>query len=198
MKRFYISVGLIVLMAGLSSLHVWHLNGLTEQLTALLTQAQEQVAQENWEEAARLTRFRDFHTLTVQVERGEPANDLLAAALTVLGCTVQRGSRKGLPTFSADWGGFRLTAWDEEGRLIPPDRVLVLLTRIEMEHGRGAAALPSWAPAAAEQVAESFGGRLLRLGRDGEEAMTLWREQPWLWDGIFAACRLASRISSSL
>ncbi len=55
MKRFYISVGLIVLMAGLSSLHVWHLNGLTEQLTALLTQAQEQVAQENWEEAARLT-----------------------------------------------------------------------------------------------------------------------------------------------
>ena len=55
MKRFYISVGLIVLMAGLSSLHVWHLNGLTEQLTALLTQAQEQVAQENWEEAAHLT-----------------------------------------------------------------------------------------------------------------------------------------------
>ena len=24
--------------------------------------------------------------------------------------------------------------------------------------------------------------------------MTLWREQPWLWDGIFAACRLASRL----
>ena len=132
--------------------------------------------------------------LTVQVEKGKGANDMLAAALTALGCRVRRGTGRGAPTFSADWGGFRLTAWDEEGRLIPPDRVLVLLTRIEMEHGRGAAALPSWAPAAAEQVAESFGGRLLRLGRDGEEAMTLWREQPWLWDGIFAACRLASRL----
>lgn len=130
----------------------------------------------------------------VQVEKGEGANDLLCAALTALGCQVRRGSGRGAPTFSADWGGFRLTAWDEEGRLISPDRVLVLLTRIEMEQGRGAAALPSWAPAAAEQVAESFQGRLLRLGRDGEEAEALWREQPWFWDGIFAACRIAARL----
>ncbi len=147
-------------------------------------------------EAARLTRLSSLplRPMTVQVERGEGANDLLASALAALGCRVLRGAGRGSPTFSADWGGFRLTAWDEEGRLITPDRVLVLLTRIEMEQGTRTAALPSWAPAAAERVAEGFRGRLLRLGRDGEDAQRLWREQPWFWDGIFAACRLCARL----
>ena len=56
MKRLYISVALIVLLAALSGLHIWHLNDFTGQLTDLLTRAQEQVEQENWDEAARLTR----------------------------------------------------------------------------------------------------------------------------------------------
>lgn len=147
-------------------------------------------------EAARLTRLSGLplRPLTVRVERGEGANEVLSAALSALGCRVVRGAGRGEPTFSADWGGFRLTVWDEEGRLITPDRALVLLTRIEMEQGRRAAALPSWAPAAAEEVAKSFRGRLLRLGRDGEDALRLWREQPWFWDGIFAACRIAARL----
>ena len=147
-------------------------------------------------DAAQTSRLSGLplRPLAVWVEKGEGANDMLAAALTALGCKVRRGMGRGEPTFSADWGGFRLTAWDEDGRLIPPDRVLVLLTRVEMEQGRGAAALPAWAPAAAEEVAGSFGGRLLRLGRDGDGAETLWREQPWFWDGIFAACRLCARL----
>lgn len=56
MKRLYVSIGLIALMAALSGLHIWRLNSLTGRLTGLLTQAQEQVARENWDEAARLTR----------------------------------------------------------------------------------------------------------------------------------------------
>lgn len=60
MKRLYISVGLIVLLAALSGLHTRHLSGFAGQLTGLLTQAQEQAALEHWEEAARLThRARD-------------------------------------------------------------------------------------------------------------------------------------------
>lgn len=55
MKRLYVSVALITLLAALSGLHVWHLNDFTGQLTALLTQAQERVEQEDWEGAARLT-----------------------------------------------------------------------------------------------------------------------------------------------
>ena len=56
MRRLYVSVALITLLAVLSGLHVWHLNDFTGQLTGLLTQAQELVEQEDWEGAARLTR----------------------------------------------------------------------------------------------------------------------------------------------
>ncbi len=56
MKRLYVSIGLIALLAALSGLHIWHLNSVTGQLTALLTQAQEQVEREDWDQAARLTR----------------------------------------------------------------------------------------------------------------------------------------------
>ena len=56
MRRLYLSVGLIALMAALSALHVWHLNDLTGQLTAQLTPAQALAQREDWDGAARLTR----------------------------------------------------------------------------------------------------------------------------------------------
>lgn len=56
MRRLYVSAGLIIVMAALSGLHVWHLDDFTGQLTAQLTRAQELAAQEDWEGAARLTR----------------------------------------------------------------------------------------------------------------------------------------------
>ena len=56
MRRLYLSVGLIALMAALSGLHVWHLNDLTGQLTAQLTQAQALAQREDWDGAALLTR----------------------------------------------------------------------------------------------------------------------------------------------
>lgn len=55
MKRLYISLGLILLLAILSGLHVWYLDRFTSQLCELLTQAQQQVEQENWPQAAQLT-----------------------------------------------------------------------------------------------------------------------------------------------
>ena len=56
MRRLFLSVGLIALMAALSGLHIWHLNDLTGQLTAQLTQAQALAQREDWDGAARLTR----------------------------------------------------------------------------------------------------------------------------------------------
>ena len=56
MKRLYISLGLVILMGALSSLHIWRLCQFTGQLTDLLSQAQEQVEGSDWSEAARLTR----------------------------------------------------------------------------------------------------------------------------------------------
>lgn len=56
MKRLCISLGLILLLAVLSGAHAWYLTRFTGQLTDLLSQAQEQVEREDWEQAARLTR----------------------------------------------------------------------------------------------------------------------------------------------
>ena len=56
MKRFYVSLGLIVLLAVLSGVHTVYLARCTGELTGLLTQAQAQVEREDWEDATRLTR----------------------------------------------------------------------------------------------------------------------------------------------
>ena len=56
MKRLYVSLGLIALLAVLSGVHTVYLAQFTDELTGLLTQAQEQVEHENWEDATRLTR----------------------------------------------------------------------------------------------------------------------------------------------
>ena len=56
MKRLYVSLSLIVLLAALSGVHTVYLSRFTDQLSGLLTQAQEQVERENWEDATRLTR----------------------------------------------------------------------------------------------------------------------------------------------
>lgn len=56
MKRLYVSLGLVALLALLCGLHIIHLSRFTGQLTQLLTQAQAQVDQEDWERATQLTR----------------------------------------------------------------------------------------------------------------------------------------------
>ena len=55
MKRLYVSLGLIALLAVLCGVHTVYLSRFTGELAGLLTQAQEQVEQENWEGAFRLT-----------------------------------------------------------------------------------------------------------------------------------------------
>ena len=56
MKRFYVSLGLIALLAVLSGVHTIHLGRFTDRLTALLCQAQEQVEHGDWDSATQLTR----------------------------------------------------------------------------------------------------------------------------------------------
>ena len=56
MKRLYVSLGLIVLLAMLCGVHTVYLGRFTGGLTELLIQAQEQVEHEDWEGAFRLTR----------------------------------------------------------------------------------------------------------------------------------------------
>ena len=56
MKRLYVSLGLIILLAVLCGVHTVYLGRFTDRLTGLLTQAQERVEREDWEDAVRLTR----------------------------------------------------------------------------------------------------------------------------------------------
>ena len=56
MKRLYVSLGLIALLAVLCGVHTVYLSRFTDELTGLLTKAQEQVKHEDWEGATQLTR----------------------------------------------------------------------------------------------------------------------------------------------
>lgn len=56
MRRLYIPLGLLVLLAVLCTVHIIYLSRFTGELSHLLSQAQEQVTGQNWEEADRLTR----------------------------------------------------------------------------------------------------------------------------------------------
>lgn len=56
MRRLYVPLGLLLLLAALCTVHTVYLGRFTGELADLLSQAQEQVAGQNWEEADRLTR----------------------------------------------------------------------------------------------------------------------------------------------
>ena len=56
MKRLYVSLGLIAVLAVLCGVHTIHLDRFTGRLTDLLCRAQEQMEQGDWESATRLTR----------------------------------------------------------------------------------------------------------------------------------------------
>ena len=56
MKRLVIAASLLVLLLGLSAAHVWCLHSLAEEVTAALTQAQEEAESGHWEVAAAITQ----------------------------------------------------------------------------------------------------------------------------------------------
>ena len=56
MRRLYVPLGLLVLLTVFCTVHTVYLSRFTGELSDLLSQAQEQVEREDWEEADRLTR----------------------------------------------------------------------------------------------------------------------------------------------
>lgn len=133
--------------------------------------------------------------VTVSIPGQTAADRTMAAALEEAGCRVLLHAESGVPAFFAQRGGLYLQAADESGRTLSPQQLLVLLCLIELEQGEGAMAVPAAAPAVIDQLAAEWRGRALRLGRDGEEALELYRRQPWMRDALFAAIRICSRMS---
>lgn len=133
--------------------------------------------------------------LTVSVPGAGPEEEVLTAALAQLGCTVLRRPREGVPAFYPGHGGMTLSASDEDGKILTPQRLLALLCELELDRGTRTVALPAGASEAAEALITARGAFALRVDRDGEEARDLYSEQAGLRDAVFAACRLCARMA---
>ena len=150
-------------------------------------------------DAARRSRFSSapLRRLEVAVTGRTAADRALAEALSALGCAVVRMPRPGVPSFCTSRGGFRLLAWDEEGEPLPAEAVLGIAALVELEHQRGPLAVPPAAPAVLDTLAARYGSAVLRLDRDGREARERYAASPWLWDAVFAACRICAHMGCS-
>lgn len=159
-----------------------------------------EVTPEQWargEAEAAALRRPALRRVAAAVGDATPEDRCLRQALSALGCKLERAWRPGIVAFQARRGGFSLTAQDEQGAVVDPGQLLALLTLIEMENGSGKVAVPSSASAAVELVAAGYGGTVLRLDRDGEQAAQLYAAQPWLRQAPAAALRICSRMAIS-
>ena len=121
---------------------------------------------------------------------GDTRWDSVAADLLErLGCRVLRREVPGVPTFSADRGGFRLLAVDETGRTVDPSRLLTLICRLELEQGHPVA-VEGGAPAVIDTMGQALGAPVLRTGRD-KESRAISAATPWLRCALFAVGYLA-------
>ena len=158
------------------------------------------LTQERWArqtaEGAGLRRPA-LRRVAAAVGASTPEDRALRAALSAMGCKLEEAWRPGIIAFRAQRGGFLLTAQDERGAVVDAGQLLVLLTLIEMENGSGKVAVPAGASAAVELVAAGYGGTVLRLDRDGGQALELCAAQPWLRQAPAAAARICARMAVS-
>lgn len=159
-----------------------------------------ELSREEWAgrtaDTARLHR-PSLRRIVAAVGDSTPEDEALRAVLSALGCRLEREWRPGIPAFHAGRGGFVLTAQDERGAVLDAGQLLALLALIEMENGSGKVAVPAGASAAVELVAAGYGGSVLRLDRDGDQARELYAAQPWLRQAPAAAARICSRMAVS-
>lgn len=140
--------------------------------------------------AAKQAAGGPVRPLTVGVAGEGRENRLLAAALRTLGCRVLEEKRKGVPVFWAGHGGRLLFAEDERGVRIPPEQLMLMVMLELIDAGEEELSLPWDAPAAAREMAERLGCRIVSGGAAREGAC----RQIALRDGVFAACRLCRRL----
>lgn len=117
----------------------------------------------------------------------------LKRTLSVLGCPQAKSKSDGI-CFRISDDGFSIMV--EYGRdSASPLQIDVMLALLEFEIGIGKIALMPTAPAAIELLAQSYGGRALKLGRD-KEAEQLIESQRFVFDGVFAAARLMAGLAA--
>lgn len=145
--------------------------------------------------AIRASGSGPLRQLSLQVPDNTPENRLLASALTAMGMHVS--PNEGALFFAMAEGLGLLYASDESGRTVTPEQLQLLTMLLMADQGESLFALPPAAPAAAEQMAQLSGCRVLRIGRDGSQAEELAAEQWALRSGVFTACYLVHALARS-
>ncbi|MCD8383071.1 MAG: NTP transferase domain-containing protein [Clostridiales bacterium] len=133
--------------------------------------------------------------LTVSVARHDDPSGLLTECLEQLGAEVTRERGPDEISLRLSGDGRRLTLRTEEGRLLDPEQTLLLSCLVLLEQGERTLALSPAETSAADRMAESFGGEVLCLGRDGEPAERQARRLLPLRDGCAAACLVLGHLA---
>ncbi|MCD7802441.1 MAG: NTP transferase domain-containing protein [Clostridiales bacterium] len=133
--------------------------------------------------------------LSVSVARQDDPSGLLTGCLERLGVEVTRERRPGDISLRLSGDGRGLTLRTEEGRLLGEEQGLLLSCLVLLEQGEGTLALPPTAPSVADRLAETYGARVLCLGRDGAEAERQARRLLPLRDGCAAACLVLGHLA---
>lgn len=121
------------------------------------------------------------------------ASITLRRVLSVLGCTAAKRKEDGI-CFQISDDGFSLIA-EEGGTIVYPPQLSVMLALLEFEIGSGRVAILPSAPTAIELLAESLGGKVLKVGKI-KNAESLLSQQTFMYDGIFAAARLVAGLAA--
>lgn len=124
-----------------------------------------------------------------------PESKALGRILSAFGCHLEEAAY-GIPVFELYNGGTRLRAKDENGNKVNWEDFLCILATIEMEMGSGGVAVPFEAPVVIDTIAQNFGKKVLRIGRDSDSEQ-IYLSQPWMWDGIFAVVRVVAGMSAT-
>ncbi|MBP5165735.1 MAG: hypothetical protein ILP09_00575, partial [Oscillospiraceae bacterium] len=106
-------------------------------------------------------------------------------------------SAPGVISLRLSRGGMSLEAVDEQCVKRSYASLLCALVYCELAEGGKTVCLPYSAPDTADVIAASLGGKVLRLGRDGAEAVEALSAAPFARDGVFLAMRLCSRLVQS-
>ncbi|MCC8181552.1 MAG: hypothetical protein LIO45_01010, partial [Clostridiales bacterium] len=133
--------------------------------------------------------------LSVSVARRDDPSGLLTECLGQMGVDVIRERRPGDISLRLSGDGRELALRTEEGRLLGEEQGLLLSCLALLEQGERVLALSPTAPSPADRLAETFGGKALRLGGDGAEAERQVRRLLPLRDGCAAACLVLGHLA---
>lgn len=122
--------------------------------------------------------------------RTSAASPALCNTLWLMGARIAPRA-EGRAVFEPSDDGLSLRVIDETGLLLDDERTAACAAYASLE-ADGELAVPFEAPAAFDAMAERFGKRVYRVGRDGDAARQLWAAQLFMHDAVHRAAYLAA------